>query len=96
MMKEVQTMPNEDMKEDKQGPLYLKHKTQRITIMSYLLATGEWVPKAWVNPVSESDHPGKRVVDAVDQPLPTREAADAVAKKLAIEWIDTQFPSATD
>jgi hypothetical protein len=30
------------------------------------------------------------------EPLSTKEAADAVAKKLAIEWIDLQFPSAAD
>ncbi len=89
-------MPNEDVNEAKREPLYIKHKTQRITIMSYLLATGDWVPKAWVNSCVGNEHPGQPVVDDVDQPLPTQDAADAVAKKLAIEWIDSQFPSAAD
>ncbi len=89
-------MPNEDVNEAKREPLYIKHKTQRITILSYLLATGDWVPKAWVNSCVGSEHPGQPVVDDVDHPLPTQDAADAVAKKLAIEWIDSQFPSAAD
>lgn len=89
-------MPHEDMNDAKREPVYIKHKTQRITIMSYLLGTGDWVPKAWVNSCAGSEHPGQPVVDDVDHPLPTQDAADAVAKKLAIEWIDSQFPSAGD
>ena len=89
-------MPNEDVNKAKREPLYIKHKTQRITIMSYLLATGDWVPKAWVNSSVGSEHPGQPVVNDVDHPLPTQDAANAVAKKLAIEWIDSQFPSAAD
>jgi hypothetical protein len=95
-MMEPTPMPNEDVNVAKREPLFIKHKTQRITIMSYLLATGDWVPKAWVNDAAESEHPGQPVVDDVDHPLPTQEAADAVAKKRAIEWIDSQFPSAAD
>ena len=42
-------MPNKDVNETKQEPLYFKHKTQGITVMSYLLAKGGWVYKEWVN-----------------------------------------------
>ena len=65
--------------------------------MSYLLAEGGWAPKAQINCCVGGDHLGQQqVVDAADHPLPTKEAADTVAKKLAIEWIDAQFPSATN
>ena len=89
-------MPNEDVNETKQEPLYFKHKTLEITVMSYLLVKGGWAPKAWVDSCVGGEHPGQPVVDDVDHPLPTKQAADAVAKKLAIEWIDAQFPSAGD
>ena len=42
-------MPNKDVNETKQEPLYFTHKTQGITAMSYLLAKGGWVYKEWVN-----------------------------------------------
>ncbi len=64
--------------------------------MSYLLAKGGWVPKAWVNSSPENREQGQPVVDDLDHPLPTKDAADTVAKKMAIEWIDSQFPSAAD
>lgn len=89
-------MLREDANEAKREPVYIKHKTQRITIMSYLLASGEWVPKAWVSASAQGDHPGQPVVDEVNHPLPTQDAADAVAKKLAIEWIESQFPAVAD
>ncbi len=82
--------------EAKSDPLYISHKTQRITVMSYLLAKGGWVPKAWVNSSPENREQGQPVVDDLDHPLPTKDAADTVAKKMAIEWIDSQFPSAAD
>jgi hypothetical protein len=39
---------------------------------------------------------GNRVIRELGEPSPTREGADAIATKLAIEWIDSQFPSASD
>ncbi|MBA3754442.1 MAG: hypothetical protein H0X01_09970 [Nitrospira sp.] len=54
------------------------------------------MPKAWVNSSPEDKEQGQPVVDDLHHPLPTKDAADAVAKKLAIEWIDLQFPSAAD
>ncbi len=91
-------MPHEDdVNEANQEPASFKHKTRNITLMSYLLAEGGWAPKAWISCCVGGDHPGQQqVVDATDHPLPTKEAADTVAKKLAIEWIDSQFPSATN
>jgi hypothetical protein len=82
--------------EAEREPLYFSHKTQRITIRSYLLEKGDWVPKAWINTSAHREHQGQLIVDDVDHPLPTKDAADAVAKKLAIEWIDSQFPSVAD
>lgn len=82
--------------ETKSGPLAFLHKTSRVTVTSYRLATGGWVPKAWVNSSPEDKEQGQPVVDDLHHPLPTKDAADAVAKKLAIEWIDLQFPSAAD
>jgi hypothetical protein len=77
-------------------PVTVRHKTCRITILSYLLSDGRWVPKAWVSPSPESEEPGQPIVDDVEYPLATQEAADRVAKKKAIEWVDeTQYPSAT-
>ena len=47
-------------------------------------------------PSPEGEEPGQPIVDDVEHPLATREAADMVAKKKAIEWIDeVQYPSAT-
>jgi hypothetical protein len=91
-------MPNEeDVNEANQEPPFFKHKTRKISLMSYLLAEGGWAPKAQINCCVGGDHLGQQqVVDAADHPLPTKEAADTVAKKLAIEWIDAQFPSATN
>jgi hypothetical protein len=68
----------------------LRHKTYTIRLMSYR-RDGQWVPchcgGTW--------RPGER------QPSDTRArrtvadagGADAIATKLAIEWIDSQFPS---
>ena len=77
-------------------PLTVRHKACRITVLSYVLSDGRWVPKAWVMPSPEGEEPGQPIVDDIEHPLATREAADMVAKKKAIEWIDeVQYPSAT-
>ena len=76
------------------NPVYFSHKTHRVTVKSYLLAKGGWAPKAWLNSSPENHEQGHPIVDDLAHPLATKNAADAVAKKLAIEWIDSQFPSA--
>ncbi len=82
--------------ESTREPLVVCHKTCRITILSYLLSDGRWVPKAWVSPSPETQERGQLVLDDVQHPLSTREAADRVAKKNAIVWIDeAQYPSPT-
>ncbi len=70
------------------------HKTCAIQLLSYRRKIG-WVPKAIVKLSSGGggkDHP---VTGNPKELLPDQEAADKVAQKLAIEWIDSQFPSAT-
>lgn len=90
-------MPNEeDVNEANQELASFKHKTRKVSLMSYLLAEGGWAPKARIESCVDGQCPGQEVVDATDHPLPTKEAADTVAKKLAIERIDSQFPSATN
>lgn len=89
-------MPNDTTSKAPQKPLYFKHKTQGITVLSYLVTTGGWAPKAWVNRDGGGEYSGQLVVDDGTHPLSTKDAADAVAKKMAIEWIDAQFPSAAD
>ena len=85
------------MEDDTRGDLaYFSHNTHRITVMSYLLVKGGWVPKAWLNSSPENLEQGRPIVDDVEHPLPTKDAADAAAKKLAIEWIDAQSVSAAD
>lgn len=90
-------MPNdEDVNEANQELVSFKHKTRKVSLMSYLLPEGGWAPKAWIESCVGGEYPGKQVVDAADHLFSTKEAADTVAKKLAIEWIDSQFPSATN
>ena len=57
---------------------------------------GEWVPLALVSRPRQRQEDGHPVSDDAGLSLRTRDAADATAKKLAIEWIDAQFPSAAD
>jgi hypothetical protein len=73
----------------------IHHKTYRIRLLSYR-SNGQWVPHALVNSPTEGEESGHPLTGNPDRPLPTSEAADAVAKKMAIEWIDSQFPSAAD
>jgi hypothetical protein len=73
----------------------IRHKTYTIRLMSYQ-RDGEWVPLALVSRPGQREEEGHPVIEDVSLALRTRDAADAVAKKLAIEWIDSQFPSAAD
>ena len=73
----------------------LRHKTYTIRLMSYQ-RQGEWVPLALVSRAEQREAEGHPVSGEVSQASRTRDAADAIAKKLAVEWIDSQFPSAAD
>ena len=70
----------------------IRHKTCEVRLMSYRRRDGQWVPLALVSRPGASDEQSYPVADE-EQPLPTSDAANAVAKKLAIEWIDSHFPS---
>lgn len=70
------------------------HKTYTIQLASYRRKIG-WIPKATVKPPDESEK-NHTIAGKPKDLLPTQEAADAAAKKMAIEWIDAQFPSAAD
>ncbi len=70
------------------------YKTHTINLISYKLAEGGWVPEAWITTPTEDKEHGHPVRDDSIPPLPTRDAANVIAKKLAIEWIDAQVPSA--
>jgi hypothetical protein len=73
---------------------HIRHKRYIIHLASYR-SDGLWVPTANVcGPDSEGN--GTQVIQDLANPSPTLESADGVAKKLAIEWIDSQFPSAAD
>ena len=73
----------------------LLYKSYIIHLLSYR-RDGEWVPLAIASRPNQNKDEGHLVDGAVSQALRTRDDADAVAKKLAIEWIDAQFPSAAD
>jgi hypothetical protein len=75
--------------------LIILHKTYTIRLISYR-SEGQWVPHALVNSPTEHEENGHPLTGDIGHPLPTREAADAVARKLAMEWIDLQFPSASN
>lgn len=70
----------------------IHHKTH---LMSYR-SDGLWVSLATVYSSSDNEQNGHSVTGNPSDPVPTQEAADAVAKKMAIERIDSQFPSAAD
>jgi hypothetical protein len=70
------------------------HKTCTIQLMSYRRKIG-WVPKAMVKLPSGAAGKAQAITGNPNEPLASQEAADKAAKKLAIEWIDSQFPSAT-
>ena len=69
----------------------LLHKTWMIELRSYRRKIG-WIPKVTVKR-SEGNGTEHTIAGNPKNLLPTQEAADTVAKKLAIEWIDSQFPS---
>lgn len=73
----------------------IRHKTYTIRLMSYQ-RQGEWVPLALASSPGQREEEGHPISGEVSQALRTRDAADAVAKKLAIEWIDSQCPSVAD
>jgi hypothetical protein len=72
------------------------HKGYTISLISFKLAEGGWVPEAWVNSSTEEKEQGHPVRDDSIPPLPTRDGANDAAKKLAIQWIDSRVPSAVD
>ena len=73
----------------------LCHKTYTIRVMSYQ-RNGEWVPLALAWGPGQREKDGRPITEESGQAFRTRDAADAVAKKRAIQWIDSQFPSAAD
>jgi hypothetical protein len=70
------------------------HKAHTIHLISYKMGEGRWVPEAWVHLSSEERGQGQAIRIDSTPPLPTREAANAVAKKLAIAWVDRQVITA--
>ena len=68
----------------------LRHKTYTIRLMSYRRKIG-WIPKATVKH-PEGDGKGHTIAGNPKDLLPTQDAADAIAKTLAMEWIDAQLP----
>jgi hypothetical protein len=81
--------------EASQDQSLILHKTHTIRLISYR-SDGQWMPQALVNSPTEREEGGHPLIGDPYHPLPTKEAADAVAKKLAMEWIDLQFASAVD
>ena len=73
----------------------IHHKTHTIRLMSYR-SDGLWVPLATVYSSPYAEQNGQPVTGNPSDRLLTQEAADIVAKNMAIEWIDSQFPSAAD
>ncbi len=72
------------------------HKAHTIHLMSYKLGDGQWVPEAWVHLSSQDKEQGQPLRNDSVAPLPTRDAANAVAKTLAMAWVDTQPPATAD
>jgi hypothetical protein len=68
-------------------PIFYKSST--IRLLSYR-SEGRWVPHALVVSSTEKDEEGRPVTGDFDHPFPTKEAADAVAKELAMKLIDSQ------
>ncbi len=77
------------------GQSIILHKTCTIKLMSYRRKIG-WVPKAMVTSPSGEGGKDQTITGNPKELLATQEAADKVAEKLAIEWIDSQFPSASN
>jgi hypothetical protein len=70
------------------------YKTYIIRLLSYR-RDGQWVPLALVSVSSSNEGPSHPVSDETINSFPTKDAADALAKNLAIQWIDSQLPSVT-
>ena len=73
----------------------IQYKTYTIHLVSYRRRDGQWVPLALVSSPTASDEQSYPVADE-ESLWQTKAGANAVAKKLAIEWIDSQFPTAAD
>jgi hypothetical protein len=73
----------------------IHYKTYTIRLMSYR-RDGQWTPLALVSSSSQREGHSHPVSNEALQPLPTKDAADAIAKRLAIQWIDSQLPGAAD
>ena len=69
---------------------FIYYKTHTIRLMSYR-RDEQWVPHALVSPSGCSEDDSYPVSD--DATRPTKDAADEVAKKLAIERIDSGLPA---
>jgi hypothetical protein len=67
----------------------IRHKTYTIRLTSYR-SDGLWVPNATVVGPESQGH-GNRVIQDLGHPSSTREGANATAKKLAMEWIDSLY-----
>ncbi len=69
------------------------HKAYTIHLISYQSAQAQWVPEAWVHLSTEERTQGRPIRNESTAGLLTRDAANAVAKQLAIAWVDSQIPS---
>jgi hypothetical protein len=69
----------------------IHYKTYIIRLMSYR-RDGQWMPLALVSTSSPSESHSHPVSDDAISPLPSKDAANDVAKRLAIQWIDSQLP----
>ena len=70
----------------------IHYKTYIIRLMSYR-RDAQWMPLALVSTSSPSEGHSHPVSNEAINPLPTKDEADVIAKKLAIQWIDSQLPS---
>ena len=73
----------------------IHYKTYIIRLMSYR-RDGQWVPLALVSPHTDRGGHSHPVSDETLTPLPTKEGADAAARALATQWIDSQLPSVAE
>jgi hypothetical protein len=73
----------------------IRHKSHNVRLTSYG-RDGQWVPLAVVFSATVKEEDGYPVTGEPGKLFPTKDAADSAAKRLAIEWIDAQFPSAAD
>jgi hypothetical protein len=69
------------------------YKTNLIRLLSYRLGKGSWLPKALILSSIAAREPSHLICDDSIPLLPTRAEANALAKKLATEWIDSFYSS---